>query len=367
MPDTTSTDAGVHVQLAERSYDIAIGAGNLDQVGGFIGERCTLSHAVVITDARVEKPHATAVVKSLAQTQAQVELLVIEEGETSKSVEVAHLLWQKLLDLHADRKTVLVAVGGGVVGDLAGFVAATYARGLTYFQVPTTLLAQVDSSVGGKTGVNLPGAKNMVGVIWQPRGVFIDVQTLKTQRERDYRSGLAEVVKYGVILDADFFKLLEKEVPAILGRRHGTLTRIVSRSCQLKAQVVEKDEREQSGLRAVLNYGHTFAHALEAVSAYEQLLHGEAVAIGMMCAARLAERLGRVGAEFVARQRALLVALGLPVTVPPLDHGELVDSMSHDKKVEHGKLRFVLPTKLGHVELVSGVDIADVRAALASV
>jgi 3-dehydroquinate synthase len=258
-------------------------------------------------------------------------------------------------------------VGGGVVGDLAGFVAATYARGLTYFQVPTTLLAQVDSSVGGKTGVNLPGAKNMVGAIWQPKGVFIDVQTVKTQRERDYRSGLAEVVKYGVILDAEFFAHLEQEVPAILGRRHRTLSALIARSCELKAQVVERDEREEGGLRAVLNYGHTFAHALEAVTGYEQLLHGEAVSIGMMCAARLAQRLGRVDEAFVARQRALLVALGLPVAVPSVDHEALVEPRLRDKKVEHGKLRFALPTRLGHVELVSDVDLDAVRATLAAV
>ena len=284
-------------------------------------------------------------------------MLVVEEGEPTKSVAVADLLWQKLLDLGADRKTVVVAAGGGVVGDLAGFVAATFARGIPFVQVPTTLLAQVDSSVGGKTGVNLPGAKNMVGAFWQPLGVFIDVQTLKTQRERDYRSGLAEVVKYGVILDPDFFAFLEKEVAALLGRRHRVLQRVVARSCELKAEVVEADEREESGRRAVLNYGHTFCHALETVTGYGELLHGEGVAIGMMCAARLAQRLGQVDEEFVARQRGLLVALGLPVVLPDVDHEELLRATSHDKKVEHGRLRFVLPTRLGHVELVSDVDV----------
>jgi 3-dehydroquinate synthase len=364
MTKQSNEQTTVRVNLGPRSYDISIGAGNLDQAGAFVAARCSLTRAVVVTDARVETPHATNVAQGLAGAGAEVDLLVVEEGETSKSIAVAEMLWQKLLDLHADRKTVVIAVGGGVVGDLAGFVAATFARGLSFFQVPTTLLAQVDSSVGGKTGVNLPGAKNMVGVIWQPKGVFIDVQTLKTQRDRDYRSGLAEVVKYGVILDADFFAFLEKEVPALLGRRHRTLETVVARCCELKAHVVARDEREESGLRAVLNYGHTFAHALEAVSGYGELLHGEAVAIGMMCAARLAQRLGRVDESFVARQRALLLALGLPVVVPPLDHEELIHPMAHDKKVEHGLLRFVLPTHLGHVELVSDIDVGDVRAAL---
>ena len=289
---------------------------------------------------------------------------MVGEGETSKSIAVAQTLWQKLLELGADRKTIVVAVGGGVIGDLAGFVAATYARGLPFVQVPTTLLAQVDSSVGGKTGVNLPGAKIMVGAFWQPRCVLIDVQTLKTQRERDYRAGLAEVVKYGVILDADFFAVLEKEVPALLGRRHGTLSTVVAHCCELKAQVVEQDEREETGLRAVLNYGHTFCHALEAVAGYGELLHGEGVSIGMMCAARLAQRLGRVDETFVTRQRALLLALGLPVVLPKLDREALLRAMSHDKKTEHGHLRFVLPTKLGHVELVSDVEADKVRAVL---
>jgi 3-dehydroquinate synthase len=191
------------------------------------------------------------------------------------------------------------------------------------------------------------------------------VQTLKTQRERDYRAGLAEVVKYGVILDPEFFAFLEKEVPALLGRRHRVLQRVVARSCELKAQVVEADEREESGRRAVLNYGHTFCHALETVSGYGELLHGEGVAIGMMCAARLAQRLGQVDEEFVARQRSLLVALGLPVVLPEVDHEELLRAASHDKKVEHGRLRFVLPTRMGQVELVSDVDARDVRAVLA--
>ena len=364
MSQKTSSDAKtVRVNLAERAYDILIGAGNLVEVGNFVAG-LAFRRAVIITDVRVEKPHGVAVAGSLTDAGIQVDVLVVDEGENSKSIAVAEILWQKLLKLGADRKTAIVAVGGGVVGDLAGFVAATYARGLPFVQVPTTLLAQVDSSVGGKTGVNLPGAKNMVGVVWQPRGVFIDVQTLKTQRDRDYRAGLAEVVKYGVILDADFFALLEKEVPALIGRRHRTLETVVARSCELKAQVVEQDEREETGLRAVLNYGHTFCHALEAVAGYGKLLHGEAVSIGMMCAARLAQRLGRVDEAFVTRQRALLLALGLPVVLPPVDREALLRAMAHDKKAIGGKLCFVLPTQLGHVELVSDLDGEDVRAVL---
>jgi 3-dehydroquinate synthase len=282
---------------------------------------------------------------------------------------VADYLWRELLELGADRKTVVVALGGGVVGDLAGFVAATYARGLGLLQIPTTLLAQVDSSVGGKVGINLPDAKNMVGAFWQPIGVLIDIDTLATLPRREYVSGLAEVVKYGVILDADFFGELETNAAAISARQSDMLARVVARCCRLKADVVEADERE-TGCgrpelnRAVLNYGHTFAHALETTSGYGRWLHGEAVSIGMMCAARLARRLGRVDDRFVGRQRELLMALGLPVETPDSDAELLLAAMARDKKSEHGQLRFVLPERLGKVELVGGVSPDDVRSAL---
>jgi 3-dehydroquinate synthase len=306
----------VHVNLGPRSYDIEIGSGNLANVA------------------------------------------------RSKSVEVAAELWEQLLDQGADRQTVVVALGGGVVGDLAGFVAATFARGLRFVQIPTTLLAQVDSSVGGKVGINLPGGKNMVGAFWQPRGVLIDVDVLQTLPEREYRAGLAEVVKYGVIQDADFFAHLEANVDAINRRDAAVLTRIVERCCRLKADVVERDEREESGLRSILNYGHTFCHAFEAATGYEELLHGEGVAIGMMCAARLAQRLARVDEAFVERQRKLLESFGLPLKVPDVEHDELIELMYRDKKVERGRLRFVLPSRLGHVELVRDVSTDEILAAL---
>ncbi len=361
----TDSSTTVRVNLSERSYDIQIGAGNLTDAGLFVSDRCQLSHAAVITDENVEQPHATAVAASLAESGATVDVAVVQSGEASKSVEMAEQLWRKLLELHADRKSVIVAVGGGVIGDLAGFVAATYARGLSFVQVPTTLLAQVDSSVGGKVGINLPGAKNMVGAFWQPLGVLLDTQVLYTLPEREYRAGLAEVVKYGVILDADFFEYLEQHVDALNGREDDVLQYVVARCCRLKADVVEQDEREETGLRAVLNYGHTFCHAIEAVTGYGEFLHGEAVSIGMLCASRLAERLGRVDAKFTRRQHDLLAALGLPTKTPDLDHDQLLAAMQRDKKVQHGRLRFVLPTKMGHVELVADVDSDQARASLA--
>jgi len=354
----------VRVNLAERSYDIEIGSGNLGQVGPVLSRLGKVSHAVVITDQNVQEPHAMRAAESLTGESAEVDVVAVEPGEPTKSIDVAAGLWQGLLELGADRQTVVLAVGGGVVGDLAGFIAATYARGIRFFQVPTSLLAQVDSSVGGKVGVNLPGAKNMVGAFLQPLGVLIDTATLETLPPREYRAGLGEVVKYGVILDAGLFEYVEANVATLIDRDHEVLSHVIARCCRLKADVVQRDEREETGLRAVLNYGHTFAHALETLAGYGRLLHGEAVAVGMVCASRLAQRLGRVDAGLTQRQRSLLEALGLPVEMPELDHDRILDTMTHDKKVQHGRLRFVLPSKLGQVELVGEVDPADVRAAL---
>ncbi len=241
-----TTSRQLHVPLAERSYDIEITTTGLDQLCPFIADRLRLSHAVVVTDMNVENPHATAAAERLLDLTDNVQVLVVEPGESSKSVEMAEILWEKMLELGAGRKSCVVAVGGGVIGDLAGFVAATYARGVPLVQVPTSLLAQVDSSVGGKVGVNLPGAKNMVGAFWQPRGVFIDTDTLATLPEREYRSGLAEVVKYGVILDEAFFAWLEDHVEEINRRDAEALRRVIYRCCELKARVVTEDEREET-------------------------------------------------------------------------------------------------------------------------
>jgi 3-dehydroquinate synthase len=358
-----SSTETVIVHLRERGYDIQIGSGWLAEAGQRVDSWARPGHVVVVTDVNVEKPHAVAVAESIAKRGISADLLVIPPGEESKSIDTATHLWEQMLALGTDRATVVVAVGGGVVGDLAGFVAATFARGLRLVQVPTTLLAQVDSSVGGKVGINLPAAKNMVGCFWQPVGVLIDTEVLSTLPQRDYRAGLAEVVKYGVILDADFFGYLESHVDALNRRAGDVLRHVIARCCRLKADVVEQDEREETGLRAVLNYGHTFAHAFEAVSGYGKLLHGEAVAVGMICASRLAERLGRINADTTARQVRLLSALGLPTQTPELDRKALISAMGHDKKANQGRLRFVLPTGLGHVELVDDVDLAAAEAA----
>jgi len=353
----------VHVDLSQRGYDIVAGTNLLGRSQEITAGWVAARHAVVITDENVAEPYARVVGESLGEGGLDVDLIEVPAGEPTKSAAMAEQLWSKLLELGADRSSLVVAVGGGVVGDLAGFVAASYARGIDFVQVPTTLLAQVDSSVGGKTGINLPEAKNMVGAFWQPRGVLIDVDSLATLPDREFRAGLAEVVKYGVILDAEFFTYLEQHADQLNARDADVLTHVVARCCRLKADVVQADERETSGLRAVLNYGHTFAHALEAVAGYGELLHGEAVSIGMECAARLAHALGRVDDEFVGRQHKLLSALGLPTVTPDLPRDKLMQAMQSDKKAKHGRIRFVLPTRLGHVELVENTPPEQAVAA----
>ncbi|MCA9042308.1 MAG: 3-dehydroquinate synthase [Planctomycetaceae bacterium] len=362
----------VHVDLGSRSYDISIGSNQLDQFAETVAKwipapASGIKKVAVVTDRNLAKTHLPAVVNSLKSADWQICEIVLEPGEGSKSMAVMQEIYDQLVDFKADRGTLLVALGGGVIGDAAGFAAASYTRGIPFIQVPTTLLAQVDSSVGGKVAVNHPKAKNLIGAFYQPKGVFIDTATLTTLPERDYRSGLAEVVKYGMILDADFFEYLEQNIDALNERDPEVLRYVISRSCRLKADVVEEDEEERTGLRAVLNYGHTFAHAFEALCGYGVLMHGEAVSIGMICASRLAERMGRVDAELTQRQVDLLSALKLPVELPAdagLNVDAILDRMKLDKKVLAGKLRFVLPTRMGHCEMVTDVTEADVRAVL---
>jgi 3-dehydroquinate synthase len=291
---------------------------------------------------------------------------VVPPGEGSKSLAGAAKLYDALLDFKADRHTLVVALGGGVVGDLAGFVAATYARGVPLAMVPSTLLAQVDSAVGGKTAVNHPGAKNIIGVFYQPIAVWVDTQTLETLPPRELRCGLAEVVKYAMIMDAPFFDELERDASIILSRDAGALRHIVARSCRLKARVVAQDEREESGLRAILNFGHTVGHAIESVAGYGGAFeHGEAVAAGMVAESRLAHRLGLIGDEVVDRLVCLLAKFGLPTSAPGLDHDHLLLAMSHDKKNRRGRVRFVLPRAIGRAEMFDDATEADVRTMLA--
>lgn len=352
----------------DRSYEIICGSGLIDSVGGRVAATGA-QRGVVIADAAIARSHAARVAAALEAAGVATTILEVPGGEPSKAVGTAERLWADLAGLAVDRSTHIVAVGGGVIGDLAGFVAATFARGLPVWHVPTTLVAQVDSAIGGKTGINLEAGKNLVGAFWQPRGVVADIDTLATLPDREYISGLAEVVKYGMILDAAFFAWLEAHAGDLLAREPRAVAWAVERSAGLKAQVVEQDEREISGLRAALNYGHTFGHAYETAAGYGTLLHGEAVAIGMTRAARLAALLGRLDGAIVARQDALLKNLCLP-TAPAaagvIEPAALIAIMKRDKKALHGRLRFVLPDAIGRVQLVDGVDPIAVERALSA-
>jgi len=352
----------IFVNLGPRSYDIAVGTKTNAGFEAFFRRSCPKSRRVgIICDANVER-HAREF--SHALNSFTPAIIVVPPGENSKSLKQAEGLYDALADMPADRQTAIIAVGGGVVGDLAGFVAATYNRGLQLFMVPTSLLAMVDSSVGGKVGINHAKGKNLIGAFHQPTGVWIDTTFLDTLPEREFRSGLAEVVKYGVILDADFFAWQEANADAILHREPTAIRHIIARSCRLKADIVEKDEREETGLRMVLNYGHTFAHAFETAAGYGNWLHGEAVAAGMVCASRLAEQEGMIPCEVTHRQVNLLKRFGLPIAPEAWPAEELLATMRRDKKATGGALRFVLPTRIGEVKVVTDVPEEKVRRAM---
>lgn len=346
----------LRVNLGPRSYDIAVVSGDRAGLGPFARERCRGTTALVVGDDNVRQ-QTEDVARTLQAAGFDATCAVVSPGEPSKALVVCAHLYDALSRIPADRQTLVAAVGGGVVGDVAGFVAATYNRGLPLLMVPTTLLAMVDSSVGGKVGINLKAGKNLVGAFHQPAGVWIDTAMLASLPDREYRSGLAEVVKYGVILDADFFAWLEANADAVLARDPAAVRHVVTRCCELKAGVVEKDEREETGLRMVLNYGHTFAHAFELVGGYGAWLHGEAVAAGMACASRLAEKLGMVRADVTERQVKLLEKFGLPTAAKSEWPAEqLIAAMRRDKKAAAGRLRFVLPRRIGEVVVRDDVD-----------
>lgn len=351
----------LNVDLGERSYPILIGAGLLNRravLAPYLGGR----QAMVVTNRTVAPLYLDSLRAALGEVQTDV--FALEDGERFKNLGTYSRIVDALLERRHNRSTTLVALGGGVVGDIAGFVAATYQRGVGCIQVPTTLLAQVDSSVGGKTGVNHPLGKNMIGAFHQPGCVLADTDTLATLPDREYRAGLAEVLKYGVIWDAAFFAWLETNVAALLQRDAGALAHAVRTSCNAKAQVVARDERE-SGLRAILNFGHTFAHAIETLTGYEQLLHGEAVAIGMVLAADCSVRHGLLAPADAARIAEAVRAFGLPVAMPrELGAAAMLNAMGLDKKVVDGQLRLVLARRIGEVLVTGNVEPGALLAAL---
>ncbi|WP_164101123.1 3-dehydroquinate synthase [Candidatus Laterigemmans baculatus] len=364
-PTATATLDRLCVELEAASYPILIGSDWLPSVAEEIrAVGADASHVMLVCDAAIRETLLPPIAQSLHAAGLRVDQCEVPSGEPSKSVEQLSRLWQWMLECRADRRSVVIAVGGGVVGDLAGFAAASYQRGIRLVQIPTTLLAQVDSSVGGKTGINLPAAKNMVGAFWQPMLVAIDTRTLETLPSREYTSGLAEVIKYGVIDRPDFFAWLEANAGGLVARDAGVLRETIRQCCQAKADVVADDQRETSGRRAILNYGHTFAHAIEATAGYGKWLHGEAVAIGMQMAMTLAVQRGMVPAETLERQQRLLEAVGLPIRWSEADPAALFAAMQSDKKNEHGRLKLILPTRIGEVRFLEGVGEQEIEAAI---
>jgi 3-dehydroquinate synthase len=335
----------VPVALGERSYDIVIGCGVLDAPESWAGLPAS-ANALIVSNVTVAPLYARRLAAALAPHHRRVLQLALPDGEVHKDGETLNLIYDKLLAEACDRKTVIYALGGGVVGDMAGFAAACYMRGVPFVQVPTTLLAQVDSSVGGKTAINHPLGKNMIGAFYQPARVVCDLDTLDTLPARELSAGLAEVIKYGPIADAGFLDWIEANLDALLHRDKVALAHAVQRSCEIKAQVVGSDERE-SGLRAILNFGHTFGHAIEAGLGYGEWLHGEAVGCGMVMAADLSARLGLMPGAFVGRVRSVCQRAGLPVRAPALGAERYLALMGLDKKAEAGEIRFVVIDRLG--------------------
>jgi 3-dehydroquinate synthase len=347
----------IRVELGERSYDIHIGSDMLGELGKKVMD-FKFSRVALISNPTVYGLYGGTLLKALKENRQDVSAVIIPDGEGYKDLLWAYYIYGELLKRKLDRASAIIAIGGGVIGDIAGFVASTYMRGVSFIQVPTTLLAQVDSSVGGKTGVNHPLGKNMIGAFYQPRLVWSDVSTLRTLPKREFLAGMSEVIKYGVIWDERLFRYLEENRTKILDLEKEALTHIIKRSCEIKAEVVSKDERE-GGLRAVLNYGHTIGHAIETATGYTTYIHGEAVAIGMHSAARLALSLGMMDKSAVERIRSLIVSYELPAEVPPdLGPEKLLSSMQLDKKAVAGKMKFVLPEKIGSVKTLNVDDKA---------
>lgn len=352
--DSLRTPIRVSIGLGLRSYDILIGAGLLDSVAAF-GGLPKAAAAAIVSNSIVAPKYAERLDRALAGHYRRRIIVELPDGEQHKNWASLDVIFERLLAEQCDRKTVLFALGGGVVGDVAGFAAASYMRGVPFVQVPTTLLAQVDSSVGGKTGINHRRGKNMIGAFHQPRRVICDLETLDSLPTREFSAGLAEVIKYGPIADADFLDWVETNLPALMARDESALAHAVRRSCEIKAQIVSADERER-GVRAILNFGHTFGHAIETGLGYGCWLHGEAVGCGMLMAADLSVRLGLIERREADRLVRLVERAGLPTRAPTLGVERYLDLMRADKKAEDGEIRFVVIESLGRASMRSAAD-----------
>ncbi len=340
----------VKVNLGERSYNILITTGGIEKAGAELKSVIPDEKVLVISDSRVGPLYSEKVLESLRQADFDADDFIFNEGEDQKILFTVERIYSFLAEYNYPRQCTLAALGGGVTGDLTGFAAATYMRGVNFVQIPTTLLAMVDSSVGGKTGVNHRLSKNLIGAFYQPRLVFIDTDVLKTLAPEEFRSGLAEVIKYGMIADPELFLTLEDETGNLIAGNSSSLERIIKRCCEIKAEIVSRDERE-SGVRAILNFGHTVGHAIEALTNYHKYRHGEAVAIGMIAAARIAVKIGMLDDMQSQRLWNLLKQAKLPYRFSALDPADIIERMKKDKKVRSGRIRLVLPKKIGEVEI----------------
>jgi 3-dehydroquinate synthase len=354
----------IRVALGERSYPVHVGQGLIEQIG-LITTHLPQPRVALVTNTTVAPLYLDRAVSAFERQGVKVVPIVLPDGEDHKDWQTLNLVFDALLQHKCDRKTALVALGGGVIGDITGFAAATFMRGVPFAQMPTTLLAQVDSSVGGKTGINHPLGKNMLGAFHQPLAVLADIDTLSTLPDNELKAGIAEIIKHGAIRDAAYFEWLEHNIERMLARDADALTQAIVRSVEIKAEIVALDERE-SGLRALLNFGHTFGHAIEAGLGFGTWLHGEAVGSGMVMAADLSQRLGLIDAAASRRIRELIRRAGLPDTGPDLDADRYMDLMSVDKKAEGGKLRFVLLRGIGQAFVHDDSPGDAVRATLAT-
>jgi 3-dehydroquinate synthase len=341
----------VPVVLEDRSYEILIQPDSLTQIGSVLQDIGLSGRVAIVTNPVVNELYGRVVSRALTRAGFSPFLVVIPDGEQAKSVRWLSKILDALVIKRCERQDVVLALGGGVVGDVAGFAASAYLRGVPFVQVPTTLVAQVDSSVGGKTGVNHAMGKNLIGAFYQPRVVVIDPQALRTLPKREWVAGLAEVIKYGMIADPGFFDYLEGHVEGLSAQAEEVIPTVIRRCCEIKAEVVGRDERE-AGRRRILNYGHTVGHALEAWGRYKTWIHGEAVAIGMVQEAAIARHLGMCDEELVERQRDLIQDVGLPIALPAMKFTDLWEAMQHDKKVIKGQINCVVPTQIGEVQVV---------------
>jgi 3-dehydroquinate synthase len=356
----------IRVQLAERSYDIAIGTNVLKRIVDNLKSFDLSPKIAIVSNPTVFALYGKTVLNAIKKARFDAVTVIIPDGETYKDLIWLQHIYKELLSHKLDRSSALIALGGGVVGDITGFAASTYMRGISYIQIPTTLLAQVDSSVGGKTGVNHKLGKNMIGTFWQPRLVLIDVDTLKTLPKKELVAGIAEVIKYGVIYDEDLFHTLEMKKDKILKLDRKVLVHIIKRSCEIKADVVSKDERE-SGLRSILNFGHTMGHAIETATDYKKYLHGEAVALGMCLEARLSQKMEFIDNKAVERIKKLVDSFGLPSELPAdIDMDRILSSMKLDKKAVAGALKFILPERIGRVRIQKGIQEKIIKKVLKS-